>query len=152
MVRIRKAKISEMTIIRDYLEDNTQHGIIPRTLSYLYSHVHDYWVAITPIWQVILGVASLHVCWDEVAELRSLVVKEGYQKEGIGTKLVSSCLNSAKELGLKRVFLLCLIPEYFKKFGFKEVSREELPPVAWADCVNCVKFPDCDEIPMILEL
>ena len=31
------------------------------------------------------------------------------------------------------------------------VSREDLLPIVWADCVNCVKFPDCDEIPMLLD-
>ena len=156
---IRKAKVSEAWIIQNFLEDSKQHGVLPRTMAYIYSHIHDYVVAddfesayIRECNRSIVGVASLHVCWDEVAELRSLVVKEEFRAERIGTNLVLNCLNWAKELELRRVFLLCLIPKYFKKFGFKEISRADLPPVAWADCVGCLKFPDCDEIPMILEL
>jgi amino-acid N-acetyltransferase len=153
---IRKAKVSEVSIIRDFLEDNSQHGVIPRTLSYLYSHIHDYWVAectCAPILKPqIVGIAALHVCWGETGEIRSLVVKEGFRGRDIGAKLMRYCLAWAIELGLKKVFLLCLIPEYFKKFGFKEVPRSDLPPVAWADCVSCLKFPNCDEIPMLMDL
>jgi len=32
------------------------------------------------------------------------------------------------------------------------LRREDLLPIVWADCVNCVKFPDCDEVPMVLNL
>ena len=45
-----------------------------------------------------------------------------------------------------------MTPEFFQRFGFRLVSREELLPIVWADCVNCVKFPDCDEVPMLLDL
>jgi amino-acid N-acetyltransferase len=151
---IRKARVSEAPIIRDFLEDYKHHGLIPRTLAYIYSHIHDYWVAVeVPNIERshIVGIAALHVCWSETGEIRSLVVKKEFQGSSIGAKLMHFALAWGIELGLKKVFLLCLIPEYFKKFGFKEVSRADLPPVAWADCVGCLKFPDCDEIPMMLE-
>ena len=53
---------------------------------------------------------------------------------------------------MSEIFLLTLVPDFFQRFGFQVVSREDLLPIVWADCVNCVKFPDCDEVPMHLDL
>ena len=61
--------------------------------------------------------------------------------------MVQTCLSEARTLGLDEIFLLTLRPEFFQHFGFRVVSREDLLPIVWADCVNCVKFPDCDKSP-----
>ena len=148
---IRKAKISEVPEIRRFLEDREQHGIIPRPLAYLYSHLQDYFVDIGASGGM-AAVAALHICWDGIGEIRSLSVKPTLRGIGIGKELVKHCLSEAVTLGLNRVFLLTLIPAYFHKFGFRVVTREALPPIAWADCINCVKFPNCNETPMILDL
>ena len=147
---IRKARIDEVPEIRRFLEDREQHGIIPRPLAYLYAHLRDFCVRPTSI--ELAGVAALHICWEGVGEIRSLAVRPSWQGKGIGKELVGDCLTEAVGLGLTRVFLLTLIPEYFYKFGFRVVTRDDLPPIAWADCVNCVKFPNCNETPMILDL
>lgn len=149
---IRKAKVSEVPEIREFLTDQEQHGIIPRSLAYLYANLRDYFVVEICKEGSIIGVAALHLCWDGVGEIRSLVVRPAVQGGKVGSALMTICLHEAKELGLKQVFLLTLIPDYFKRFGFKVVTRNDLPPIAWADCVNCVKFPDCNETPMILNL
>jgi len=148
---IRKARIEEVPEIRQFLEDREQHGIIPRSLAYLYAHLRDYSVNIGASGHM-AAVAALHICWAGTGEIRSLVVKPALQDIGIGQGLVKHCLAEAAGMGLTRVFLLTLIPAYFYKFGFRVVTRDDLPPIAWADCVNCVKFPNCNETPMILDL
>jgi len=55
-------------------------------------------------------------------------------------------------LELKKVFLLTYQKAFFEKFGFREVHKSELPHKVWSDCIKCIKFPDCDEIAMALEL
>ena len=75
-----------------------------------------------------------------------------HQRRGIGSRLVFSCLEEARYLGLKRVFVLTDNFDFFQRFGFLNFPREQLHPRIWADCVKCVKFPDCDEFPMVLEL
>lgn len=55
-------------------------------------------------------------------------------------------------MGLKRVFCLTYKPDFFGKFGMRIVDKSELPHKVWTDCIKCVKFPDCDEIAMILDL
>lgn len=151
---IRKARINEVPEIRTFLAERETHGLLPRTLAYVYSHLRDFWVCREGVAGdgPLIGLAAMHLCWDGLGEIRSLVVKEGHQRKGVGKNLVEWCLSEAKVLGIERVFLLTTIPGYFQRFGFKEVSREELHPVVWHDCIACVKFTSCDEIPMALKV
>jgi amino-acid N-acetyltransferase len=32
------------------------------------------------------------------------------------------------------------------------VARETLPHKVWSDCVNCPKFPDCDETAVAIDV
>ncbi len=149
---IRKALIHEVPEIRRLLTEFAQKGdILPRTLADLYGQLRDYCV-FREDQGPLLGVAALHICWEGLGEIRSLAVVPAHQRKGIGSNLVKSCLAEARALGLNQIFCLTLRPDFFKRFGFQVVSREELLPIVWADCVNCVKFPDCDEIPMMLNL
>ena len=149
---IRKARIQEVPEIRRFLAEFTQDdGILPRTLADLYGQLRDYFVYREDQGPLI-GIAALHVCWAGLGEIRSVAVAPPHRGHGIGARLVETCLAEARTLGLSEVFCLTLRPEFFQRFGFKVVHRDELLPIVWADCVNCVKFPDCDEVPMVLEL
>jgi len=50
------------------------------------------------------------------------------------------------------VFTLTYKPDFFRQFDFIHIERSDLPLKIWADCIICVKFPDCDEIAMMKEL
>jgi amino-acid N-acetyltransferase len=149
---IRKARIDEVPdIYRMLAEFATQWDILPRKMAELYSLLRDYFVyreGQGPI----LGIAALHIFWENLAEVRSLAVRNEHRQQGIGSRLVESCLAEARDLGLSRVFALTSKPDFFQRFGFKIVTKEALPPIIWAECVQCLKFPDCDEIPMLLDL
>jgi amino-acid N-acetyltransferase len=149
---IRKAKINEVPEIRRFLAEFTlEGGILPRTLGDLYGQLRDYFVYREDAGPL-TGVAALHVCWAGLGEIRSVAVLPEHRGRGLGSRLVQTCLEEARSLGLSEIFCLTLRPEFFQHFGFRVVSREDLLPIVWADCVNCVKFPDCDEIPMLLDL
>jgi len=149
---IRKAKIHEVPEIRRFLVEFSQDGgILPRTLADLYGQLRDYYVYREDPGPL-LGIAALHICWAGLGEIRSVAVALTHQRRGIASRLVQTCLAEAQAIGLSEIFLLTLVPEFFQRFGFRVVSREDLLPIVWADCVNCIKFPDCDEIPMHLDL
>jgi len=65
---------------------------------------------------------------------------------------VRACLKESRLLGAKRVFALTYQPQFFERLGFKKVDKTVLPHKIWADCMRCVKFPDCDEIALLKEL
>jgi amino-acid N-acetyltransferase len=52
-------------------------------------------------------------------------------------------------LGLETVFCFTYRPEFFRKQGFKDIDKMELPRKVWTDCFRCPKFPNCDEIALV---
>ena len=151
---LRKAKIQDVKSIHAILTHYANQSLLlPRSLSELYDHLRDFYVIEnSEIKGNLLGVSTLGISWEDLGEIRSLAVVEESQKRGLGSKLVEACLAEVVELGLRKVFVLTLIKDFFTRFGFKEVEKSLLPHKIWADCIKCPRFPDCDEIAMILEL
>ena len=101
---------------------------------------------------LIVGCCALQFCWEDLAEIRSLAVHPDYQGKSIGSKLTKTALSEAKAFETKKIFTLTYRPKFFRRFGFVQIDRSELPVKIWADCITCVKFPDCDEIAMMKEI
>ncbi len=150
---IRKAKISDVRQIQKLIEFAAKKGeMLSRSLSELYDNLRDYNVYEEEGPGQILGTCAMHICWEDLAEIRSLVVREDYNRQGIGTKLIEACLSEAISLGLYRIFALTYKPDFFLKFGFRTVDKSALPHKIWADCIKCVKFPECNEVAVLLEV
>ncbi len=154
---IRNARVADVPDIYKMLNHYSDHGLLlGRSLSSLYDHVRDFKVFETAGDDCkktvkIVGVAALHVCWEDLAEIRSLAVANDFQGQGIGVKLVRSCLAEVDELGVKKVFVLTYQPDFFEKIGFTHIDKDELPHKVWSDCLQCPKFPDCNEVALVQE-
>jgi len=150
---IRKANIEDIKTIHAMLKYHADKGeLLARPLSLLYDHVRDFSVFVDPDTQRITGCCALQFCWEDLAEIRSLAVDELKQGQGIGQQLVETAFAEAQRFKIKKLFTLTYKPNFFKQFGFTVIDRAELPLKIWADCIHCVKFPDCDEIAMLKEL
>jgi amino-acid N-acetyltransferase len=148
---IRKARITDVKDIQKLLISYANRGdMLSRSLSEIYESLRDFYIAMDD--GELIGTAALHIVWDDLAEVRSVAVAENAGRKGIGSLLVQACIDDARQLGLKRVFCLTYKPDFFGKHGFRLVDKAELPHKVWGDCVKCVKFPDCDENAMILDL
>ena len=149
--RIRKALARDGKIIKRLIGEGAREGqVLPRSLNEVYENMRDFWVAEEG--GGIVGCAALHLTWEDLGEVKSLVVAEKAREKGIGISLVKRCLKEAKAMGLARVFALTSSPDFFVRAGFREVERSELPQKVWGECIRCVKFPDCDEVPFMYEL
>lgn len=150
---IRDARMSDVKTIYTLLHHFADKGLLlGRSFSSLYDQLRDFKVLVDdgedgPI----LGVCALHVCWENLAEIRSLAVAEEAQRRGIGRRLVEACLTEADHFGINRVFTLTYQPDFFKRLGFHHIDKNELPHKVWSDCIQCPKFPDCNEEALIWE-
>lgn len=152
---IRRARIDDVKKIYTILQHfSAQELLLGRSLSSLYDQLRDFLVYEDQqqIEKGIIGVCALHVCWENLAEIRSLAVIEEEHGKGVGQSLVQACLEDMKELGMNRVFTLTYQPGFFAKLGFRMIDKSELPHKVWSDCIQCPKFPDCNEEAMILEI
>jgi amino-acid N-acetyltransferase len=149
---IRKAKVQDIHTIKKLIEPYGKAGaMLPVTLAELYDRIRSYFLYENDGGRIV-GVAALHVSWDDLAEIRSVAVAKEYKKRGIARELVNSCLAEAADLGVGRVFVLTYIPDFFEHLGFQQFDRAKLPHKIWSECLKCVKFPECDETALMKKI
>lgn len=154
---IRSAKVSDVhgmsTLINSYASSNV---MLARGPQYLYQHIQDYMVATAREKsggeEVVVACGSLHVLWEDLAEIRSIAVHSACHHHGLGSRLVQALVERCDQLGIPRVFVFTLAPSFFASCGFGDFRREDLPPVVWVECSKCPKFYRCDEIVMMKKL
>ncbi|BBD07866.1 N-acetyltransferase [Desulfovibrio ferrophilus] len=150
---IRKARMQDVRGIHALLmKCADRQELLPRSLNDLYGKLRDFVVLASRDDEKVHGCCAFAICWEDIAEIRSLAVAPGLHGQGWGKRLVETSLSEAVMFRVYRVFTLTYVPGFFAKLGFKEVGKEVLPQKVWADCLNCPKFPECDEVAMILEL
>jgi len=141
---IKKAKVKDAKAIHHILLEGANNGeLLPRSLNEIYDNIRDFFVIYDE--NELIGVSALHICWEDLAEVRSLMVKDERRGEGFGAMLLEACLKEAEDMGIKKVFALTYKVGFFRKYGFVEVDKRELPHKIWSDCIKCSKFPECDE-------
>ena len=154
---IRNARMGDIKKIYKLLQYFADKDLLlGRSLSSLYDQLRDFTVYVEkeetdPDQEKLVGVCSLHICWENLAEIRSLAVIEEHQGKGVGQQLVSRALDEAVSYGITRIFTLTYQPNFFRKLGFKDIDKSELPHKVWSDCINCSKFPDCNEEALVWE-
>jgi amino-acid N-acetyltransferase len=154
---IRNARMGDIKKIYNLLQYFADKDLLlGRSLSSLYDQLRDFSVYVEkaeddPDQEKLLGVCALHICWDNLAEIRSLAVIDGYQGKGVGRQLVDKALSAADSYGITKVFTLTYQPEFFRRLGFKDIDKSELPHKVWSDCIQCSKFPDCNEEALMWE-
>ena len=151
--KIEKAKVSDVQYIYKLINKFARKNLmLPRVLNDIYERLAEFFVI--RVGQKVIGCAALHLTWtgkDEevLAEVRSLAIEENFQNRGLGSKLVKAIEKEAKELGVKKIFALTFVPEFFKKLGYEVIERETLPHKVWTECINCPFFMECKETPVI---
>jgi amino-acid N-acetyltransferase len=149
---VRSAKISDARPIHQLLLKYANDGLVlPRSLSDIYECIRNFYVYEDQT-DGVIGAVCLQISWEDLAEVRSLVVAEQASGRGVGRVLVEQCLDEAREIGLEKVFALTYKVGFFEKLGFHEIEKSELPHKIWGDCIKCAKFPECDETAMLTEL
>ena len=146
----RKARFQDAETIYNLIYDYAQKGeMLARSRNTIYETMRDMVVAENGDGEVV-GVGGLHITWDSLAEVRSIAVSPKYKRHGIGSGIVKELIREGKEMGVKKIFTLTYKPQFFVTLGFREVKKEDLPHKVWKECIDCPKFPDCDETAMIL--
>ena len=149
--QVEKARIGDVIQIQkliNYFAGRTE--MLARPLSELYENIRDFYVVRKG--RKIVGCAALHVIWSDLAEIKSVAVDEELQKQGIGNKLIQSCLDEARQIGMSTVFCLTYKPEFFAKQGLSVADKATLPHKIWTECYRCPKFPNCDETAMTIQV
>jgi len=151
-VNYSKAKLFHIEAMRALVLPEIQSGtILDRSEDEIATNIRSYTLAY--IEEELVGFTALHIHTYDLAEIRSLIVKDGYRGAKIGENLVNRALEEATQLGIKRVLSLTYKQSFFERLGFIEIPKESLPEhKIWADCIKCKHFPVCNEVSLIKTL
>jgi amino-acid N-acetyltransferase len=150
-VAIRPARVEDVEDMRALIARYAaEDRMLERTRDFLLEHLRDFVVAQDA--SGFLGCCALAVLTPDLAEIRSLAVTPEASGQGVGKALVLACVAEARRLGLRRVFALTLVPEFFQRCGFVLTSLGRLPEKSAAECPICPKRFACDEHAMLLHL
>ena len=151
MLEIRKASLTDITALLGLINAYaSQEIMLPRTEFEMAENIRDFLAAFED--GRLVGCGALHFYTPTSGEVRSLAVEPGLKTKGIGRKLVEALEAEARDHNLHALFAFTYVPGFFRKLGFEEVDRGELPLKAWKDCLRCPKFQACDEIAMLKRL
>lgn len=151
-VELTKARLSDIENMQKLVIPEVEAGVIlARSSDEIATNIRSYILAKDG--DEIVGFCALHIHTSSLAEIRSLVVKEGRRGMGIGQSLIAKAIEEARMLGLQKVLSLTYKQSFFEKLGFVEIPKESLPEhKIWADCIKCKHFPVCNEVSLIKTL
>jgi len=148
-VDISKPTLCNIASMLEIVDTEVENGnILHRSADEIATTIRSYSIALNS--NTIIGFVALHIHNEKLAEIRSLVVKEKFRGEGVGSYLIESAINEAKSLGVKEVLVLTYNKSLYTKYNFIEIDKESLPEhKIWTDCIKCIHFPICDEIALL---
>lgn len=150
-IAIRPARVEDVDAMQQLINRYAaEDRMLERSHDFLLEHLRDFVVAEDV--SGFLGCCALAVLTPDLAEVRSLAVAPEASGRGIGRALVHACVAEARRLGLRRVFALTLVPEFFERCGFVLTSLGRLPEKSASECPVCPKRFACDEHAMLIHL
>ncbi|MGE5597891.1 MAG: N-acetyltransferase [Bacteroidota bacterium] len=148
-MNLRKARMSDVESIHRLINEYAGQGLmLGRSRNMLYENLREFTVVEEE--GRFLGTGALHIIWEDLAEIRALALEPDCQRRGIGRRLVEALIEEARSLEIGTVFALTYQTEFFAKCGFRTVAKEDMPQKVWKECINCPKFPHCDEVAMVM--
>lgn len=130
---VRRARTPDVRAIRRLVDAYSGDGprLLKKATVTLYEDVQEFWVAECD--GKVVGCGALHVLWEDLAEIRTVAVDGDYRGRGIGHRIVTALLDTARELGLRRVFCLTFEVDFFARHGFREIQGTPVQPEVYAE-------------------
>ncbi|WP_443049441.1 amino-acid N-acetyltransferase [Streptomyces sp. NBC_00178] len=123
-ITVRRARTSDVASVRALLDGYVTEGILlDKATVTLYEDIQEFWVAERDEDARVIGCGALHVMWEDLAEVRTLAVDHGIKGSGVGHQVLGKLLQTARWLGVRRVFCLTFEVEFFAKHGFTEIGE-----------------------------
>ncbi|MFY9331399.1 MAG: amino-acid N-acetyltransferase [Candidatus Nanopelagicales bacterium] len=118
---VRTARTADVAAIRALIGTYTDDGrLMAKAQVTLFESVQEFVVAESN--GQIVGCGALHVMWEDLAEVRSLAVEPRVQSQGVGSAMLTTLLERARSLGVRRVFCLTFETSFFSRHGFGEID------------------------------
>lgn len=121
---IRKATDNDIKAVHSLLLEGARRGqVLIRSIEELYGVIDSFFVYERG--DKVMGCCSLEIYSQKIAEIRSLVVSSKWNNKGIGSLLIETCLQEAKEKGIRQVLSVTDKVGLFQRMGFNTQIQEK---------------------------
>jgi amino-acid N-acetyltransferase len=154
-MQFRHAVLNDAEAMMELINTYAAQGLmLPRSRNMLYENIREFIIIEDQIEaeKRLIGAGSLHIVWEDLAEIRALAVHPDYACNGLGSQLVHELVQEAGQLGCQKVFALTYKTTFFQHCGFQIINKDLMPSKVWKECINCIKFPNCDEVAVMIDL
>jgi amino-acid N-acetyltransferase len=135
MLVIRPAKTKDVKSIRNLVDSYAAPGqMLSKETVTLYESVQEFIVAEDN--GVLVGCGALHILWEDLAEVRTVAVKEDLHKQGIGHQILEAIIQRAREVGVEKIFCLTFQTEFFGRHGFEVIEGTPVDPSVYAELLR----------------
>jgi amino-acid N-acetyltransferase len=151
-VHIRRARTADVKAIRALVDTYTMdRRLLGKATVTLYESVPEFWVAVRAEDDRVVGCGALHVMWEDLAEIRTVAVEPECRGRKIGHRIVAELLDTARELGVARVFCLTFETRFFGSFGFVPIDGAPVPHAVYEQLLRSydegvAEFLDLDRV------
>lgn len=150
-VKVRPARLTDIETLEGMVAYWANMGEnLPRSRNELVRDIGSF--AVAEHHGEVTGCASLYVYDSGLAEIRSLGIEAGWQGQGQGSAIVNYLVDKARQMAIKKVFVLTRTPEFFMKQSFLPTSKSMLPEKVLKDCDQCPRQHACDEVALEINL
>ncbi|MFF3339728.1 amino-acid N-acetyltransferase [Streptomyces flavidovirens] len=123
-ITVRRARTSDVPSVRSLVDTYAQKRILlDKANVTLYEDIQEFWVAERDEDAAVVGCGALHVMWEDLAEVRTLAVDPSFKGAGVGHQVLDKLLQTARWLGVRKVFCLTFEVEFFMKHGFVQIGE-----------------------------
>jgi amino-acid N-acetyltransferase len=149
---IRRARTPDVPAIAALVSQNVaSRRLLGKAAVTLYEDVQEFWVAERTADAEVVGCGALHVMWEDLAEIRTVATRPDCQGHGIGHRLIDTLLDSARQVGVRRVFCLTFAVGFFGRHGFTEIDGTPVSPEVYAELLRSydegvAEFLDLDRV------
>ena len=134
---IRSARTRDVPVIRQLIDSNVSSGrLLSKATVTLYEDIQEFCVAELGDDAALAACGALHVMWEDLAEIRTVAVREDCQRLGIGHAIVAALLQRARALGVERVFVLTFAVDFFARHGFQVISGTPVAPEVYGELLR----------------
>ena len=132
---IRPARTSDVKQIRSIIDTFAAPGkMLEKETVTLFESVQEFVVAV--VGDEVVGCGALHILWEDLAEVRTVAVKEAFHNKGIGHQIIEAVVDRAKSLGVERIFCLTFQTEFFAKHGFSVIEGTPVEPDVYQELLR----------------
>ncbi|WEK60940.1 MAG: amino-acid N-acetyltransferase [Candidatus Microbacterium colombiense] len=132
---VRPARSADVVGIRSLLQPMVEQRILlGKDLAVLYGSVQEFVVAEAD--GELIGCGALHVIWEDLGEVRTLLVRDDWLHRGVGRGIVDRLEANATALGLSRLFCLTFEVDFFGRRGYTPIGEQVVDPDVYSQLLR----------------